>query len=130
MKKQNSSNHLNLQSMTSNCPITSTVLAIGGRWKIIIIWQLKDGALRYGEIRKAIPGISEKMLIQQLRDLTANGWISKRDYQEIPPKTDYRLTPLGKSFIPVLQHIYDWGAKHKITGLPDRKALKNSGPSI
>ena len=79
MAKENSTNQLNKKAFTMNCPITSTVLAIGGRWKIIILWQLKDGAMRYNEIRKSIPAISEKMLIQQLKELMQSGWVDKRD---------------------------------------------------
>lgn len=120
MRKTNSTNHLNEQAITTNCPITSTMLAIGGRWKIIILWQLKNGSLRYNEIRKAIPNISEKMLIQQLKELMKSGWVDKRDYNEIPPRTDYSLTTLGKSFMPILENIYDWGtANHMDTSGPD-----------
>jgi DNA-binding HxlR family transcriptional regulator len=115
MRKLNSSNHINEKAITDGCPITSTVLAIGGRWKIIILWQLKDGALRYNEIKKAIPNVSEKMLIQQLKELINSGWVDKRDYNEIPPRTEYRLTKLGKSFIPILESIYNWGIENNIT---------------
>lgn len=90
------------------------MLAIGGRWKVIIIWQLKDGALRYNEIRKAIPNISERMLIQQLKELIISGWVTKKDYNEIPPRTEYNLTILGKSFTPILENIYLWGTENKI----------------
>lgn len=100
--------------MTVNCPITATMLVIGGRWKVIILWQLKDGALRYSEIRKAIPNISEKMLTLQLKELMQNGWVNKKDYNEIPPRTEYSLTKLSKSFIPILENIYQWGTKNKI----------------
>jgi DNA-binding HxlR family transcriptional regulator len=115
MRKTNSTNHINQKAITNGCPITSTVLAIGGRWKIIILWQLKHGALRYNEIRKAIPNISEKMLIQQLKELINSNWVDKKDYNEIPPKTEYALTPLGVSFMPILEHIYEWGIKNNIT---------------
>lgn len=115
MRKINSTNHLNEIAITNGCPITSTVLAIGGRWKLIILWQLKDGPLRYNEIRKAIPNISEKMLIQQLKELMQSNWVNKKDYNQIPPRTEYALTKLGKSFMPILENIYDWGIKHKIT---------------
>jgi DNA-binding HxlR family transcriptional regulator len=111
MRKENSTNHINEKAITTNCPITSTVLAIGGRWKIIILWQLKNGALRY---RKAIPHISEKMLIQQLKELMQSGWVAKKDFNEIPPRTEYRLTALSLSFIPILEGIYDWGIEHNI----------------
>lgn len=88
--------------------------AIGGRWKVIMIWHLRDGSLRYNEIRKAIPSISERMLIQQLKDLMESCWVAKKDYNEIPPRTEYSLTKLGQSFIPILDSIYDWGTENKI----------------
>ena len=115
MRKINSTNHINETAIKNGCPITSTVIAIGGRWKIIILWQLRNGAMRYNEIRKAIPNISEKMLIQQLKELTASEWVIKKDYNEIPPRTEYSLTKLSKSFIPILETIYTWGIKNKIT---------------
>ncbi len=114
-RKINSTNHINEKAITNGCPITSTVLAIGGRWKLIILWQLKDGSLRYNEIRKAIPNISEKMLIQQLKELMQSGWVDKKDYNEIPPRTEYSLTSLGQSFMPILESIGEWGTKNNIT---------------
>jgi DNA-binding HxlR family transcriptional regulator len=114
MRKASSTNFVNEKSITEKCPITSTMLAIGGRWKLVLIWQIRDKALRYNEIKKAVPNIKEKMLIQQLKALMESGWIEKKDYQEIPPKTEYFLTPLGKSFIPILESIYDWGTEHQI----------------
>lgn len=114
MRKKNSTNHLNEKTITQGCPITSTMLAIGGRWKLIILWHLRTDVLRYNEIKKAIPNVSEKMLIQQLKDLIQSGWVTKKDYQEIPPRTEYSLTDLGKSFIPILESIYDWGIEHEI----------------
>lgn len=126
MRKANSTNHLNEKAITNGCPITSTVVAIGGRWKIIILWQLKDGSMRYNEIRKAIPKISEKMLIQQLKELMQSGWVFKKDYNEIPPRTEYSLTKLGKSFMPILEDIYDWGTKNNITAMREKSAGSNA----
>jgi DNA-binding HxlR family transcriptional regulator len=114
MRKINSTNHINKKAITNGCPITSTVIAIGGRWKLIILWQLKEGSLRYNEIRKAIPNISEKMLIQQLKDLMQSGWVDKKDFNEIPPRTEYSLTDLGKSFMPILESIGEWGRENNI----------------
>jgi DNA-binding HxlR family transcriptional regulator len=115
MRKTSSSNYNNEMAITEKCPITSTMLAIGGRWKLIIIWHLRNGALRYNEVKKAIPNISEKMLIQQLKNLEHDGWVVKKNYNEIPPRTDYSLTKLGKSFVPILENILSWGIKNKIT---------------
>jgi DNA-binding HxlR family transcriptional regulator len=115
MRKLSSSNYNNEITFTQDCPITSTMLAIGGRWKLIIIWHLRKNALRYSQLKNSIPNISEKMLIQQLKELQTDGWVVKKNYNEIPPRTDYGLTKLGKSFIPILENIYRWGIKNNIT---------------
>lgn len=121
MRKANSTNHINEKAITNGCPITSTVIQIGGRWKIIILWQLKDGPKRYNEIRKAIPNISEKMLIQQLKELVLNSWVDKKDFNEIPPRTEYSLTKLGSSFMPILENICQWGIENNITTMGEKK---------
>ena len=114
MRKLNSSHHINEQKITENCPVTATMLAIGGRWKVIILWHLAGDARRYSELKKVIPHISEKMLTQQLKELAASGWVVKKDFQKIPPHTEYSLSALGRSFIPVLEHIYTWGMANEI----------------
>jgi len=114
MRKENSTNTINKRAFTKGCPLTATLIAIGGRWKVIIMWQLKGGTLRYNEIKKGIPNISEKMLIQQLKDLIQNGWVLKKDYNEMPPRTEYSLTKKGKSFLPIMEEIYKWGVKNKM----------------
>ncbi|MEL6484037.1 MAG: helix-turn-helix domain-containing protein [Bacteroidota bacterium] len=85
---------------------------IGGRWKVIIIYQLSSGTKRYSEMKNTIGTISEKMLTQQLKALVEDGWVAKTDYKEIPPRTGYELTELGKSFIPILKEIEKWGNKY------------------
>jgi DNA-binding HxlR family transcriptional regulator len=114
MRKENSTNQLNEKAITNNCPVTSTFQAIGGRWKITILLRLKNGALRYNEIQKSIPHISEKMLIQQLKELMQSGWVDKRELNEISPRTEYCLTAMGASFIPIIEGIYEWGIEHNI----------------
>ena len=78
MRKVNSTNSLNEQKILENCPITSTFNIIGGRWKVIILWNLRNKAMRYGELYKTIPNISQKMLTQQLKALMKSGWSKKR----------------------------------------------------
>ena len=96
------------------------MVAIGGRWKLLIIWHLQSETLRYNEIRKRIENISEKMLIQQLKELIKSGWVDKIDYNEIPPRTEYRLTKLGQTFIPILKSIAEWGTENNITMLDNK----------
>lgn len=85
---------------------------IGGKWKVLIIWHLKDGILRYGALRKLIPSITEKMLIRQLRELEADGIILRTDYQTVPPRVEYRLSDNGQSLLPVLGALCQWGKLH------------------
>ena len=114
MRKTNSTNFINEKEILDNCPITSTFKLIGGRWKVIILWNLRNREMRYNELDRAIPKISQKMLTQQLKSLIDSGFIVKKDFKQIPPKTEYSLSGLGKSFIPVLQQIYDWGISHEV----------------
>ncbi|MEM9997319.1 MAG: helix-turn-helix domain-containing protein [Bacteroidota bacterium] len=94
------------------CPVTAVVDLVGGKWKIPILWQLGQGTLRFGELRRALPGISEKMLAQQLGQLTEDELVARTAYAEIPPRVEYALTPLGQSLVPALNALAAWGAAH------------------
>jgi DNA-binding HxlR family transcriptional regulator len=87
-----------------------TVDVVGGRWRTVILARLKEGVHRYGELRRLTPGISEKMLSQRLRELEADGLVTRRDHGTVPPHVEYELTEEGHSLAPVLQAMYDWGA--------------------
>lgn len=89
----------------------------------MLLWQLKEGPMRYNELFRAIPNISQKMLTQQLKSLVEEGWVHKTDFKEIPPRTEYRLSVLGSSFVPILQNIHDWGEKNHIA---DKYSIKPS----
>jgi DNA-binding HxlR family transcriptional regulator len=93
-----------------SCPVELTVDVVGGRWRAALLSHLKEGVRRYGELRRLMPGISEKMLTQRLRELEADGLISRRDLGVVPPHVEYDLTGEGRSLAPVLQALYDWGA--------------------
>lgn len=82
---------------------------VGGRWRTVILSRLKEGVHRYGELRRLVPGITEKMLSQRLRELEADGLIVRRDLERVPPHVEYELTAEGRSLAPVLQALYDWG---------------------
>ncbi len=92
-----------------SCPVEVTVDVVGGRWRTVVLSHLKEGVHRYGELRRLIPGISEKMLTQRLRELEADGLVSRRDLGTNPPHVEYDLTGEGRSLAPVLQALYDWG---------------------
>ncbi|WP_446219886.1 winged helix-turn-helix transcriptional regulator [Micromonospora sp. IBHARD004] len=83
---------------------------IGGKWRPVILAHLKEGVHRYGELRRRMPGVSEKMLTQRLRELEADGLVVRHDHKTTPPHVEYRLTEEGLSLVPVLQALYDWGA--------------------
>ncbi len=93
----------------SHCPAETTLKAISGRWKLLILRELGSGVKRFGQLQKAIAGITQKMLTQQLRELEADGIVKRTVYPEIPPKVEYALTPLGESLQPILLKMHDWG---------------------
>jgi DNA-binding HxlR family transcriptional regulator len=95
-----------------SCPADATVAAIGGRWKIYILWHLYQGTLRFSELRRKVAGISQKMLTEQLRELEGHGLLTRTVYAEVPPRVEYTVTPLGESLRPVITAMGDWGRKH------------------
>lgn len=95
------------------CPMEYTLDIMGGKWKLVILWQLAvDEVRRYGEIKKSVTGITHKMLSQQLKELEADGLIHRQEYRQIPPKVEYSLSDKGISLIPVLKTMCDWGREH------------------
>lgn len=92
-----------------NCPVEATIHLIGGKYKPVILWQLKDRVLRYSELHKLVPKATPKMLTQQLRELENDNLIGRTVYPVVPPKTEYYLTEFGKSVIPILDAMCDWG---------------------
>jgi DNA-binding HxlR family transcriptional regulator len=96
-------------------PIQSTVRILGGRWKPMILWHLQKNTLRFGELKKAIPEASQKMLTQQLRELERDGIINREVYPQVPPKVEYSLTQYGKTALPIMKSLSAWGNKHQKT---------------
>lgn len=85
---------------------------IGGRWKVLIIRELMADVKRFGELQRALSGITQKMLTQQLREMEEDGIIHREIYPQIPPKVEYSLTPLGKSLQPILYAMHEWAVQH------------------
>jgi DNA-binding HxlR family transcriptional regulator len=95
------------------CPAETTLDIIGGRWKVLILWQLFQGERRFSELFRALEGITQKMLTQQLRELEKDGIVHRQVYPQIPPKVEYSLTLLGKSLRPVVDAMCEWGLKQR-----------------
>ena len=112
------------------CPTETTLKIIGGRWKVLILWQLLSGTRRFGELRRALHGITEKMLTQQLRELEHDGIVHREIYREVPPRVEYSLTARGETLRPVLEAVHIWGLEYlrQTSGLIEDKlkvAVKN-----
>jgi DNA-binding HxlR family transcriptional regulator len=96
------------------CAVETTLKILGGRWKVLILRELLVGTQRFNQLHRSLPGITQKMLTQQLRELEEDGIIRRQVYPQVPPKVEYSLTPLGESLDPVLQAMHEWGVKHPI----------------
>lgn len=97
---------------TENCPVEATLDLIGGKYKALILWHLSGGILRFSELRNRIPKATPKMLTQQLRELEEQNLIHREVYPVIPPKVEYSLTETGRSLLPILVAMRDWGAAY------------------
>ena len=95
-----------------NCPVEAAIDVVGGKWKPLILWWLHQRTYRFGELRRQIPGITEKMLTQQLRELEKDDIVDRRVYPTVPPKVEYSLTEYGRSLKRALRAICDWGKIH------------------
>ncbi|HWU62643.1 MAG TPA: helix-turn-helix domain-containing protein [Ensifer sp.] len=93
----------------NHCPVTRAVQALGGKWKLHIIFQLMQGTKRFGELQRAIPGVTQQMLTSQLRELENDGIITRKIYAQVPPKVEYSLTPLGNKLRSVTDALTVWG---------------------
>ena len=94
----------------ANCPVEATLELIGGKYKALILWHLAESKLRYSQLRQSIAGITPKMLTQQLRELESKDLIHREVFPIVPPKVEYSLTELGRSLIPILVAMRDWGS--------------------
>lgn len=95
------------------CPVETTLTLIGDKWKVLILRDLMPGTKRFGELKKSVGGVSQKVLTAQLRDMEENGLVSRKVYAEVPPRVEYSLTELGKSLKPILDAMQSWGEEYK-----------------
>ena len=95
------------------CPVETTLTLIGDKWKVLILRDLMPGTKRFGELKKSIGNVSQKVLTAQLRDMEENGLLTRTVYAEVPPRVEYSLTDLGKSLKPILDAMWNWGEEFK-----------------
>ena len=95
------------------CPVETTLMLIGSKWKVLILRDLMPGTKRFGELRRSIGSVSQKVLTAQLRDMEACGLVDRRVYAEVPPRVEYSLTELGRSLRPILDAMWAWGEAYK-----------------
>lgn len=113
--------------LTNTCPVAVTLDLIGGKYKALILWHLSGRTLRFSELRKNIAGATPKMLTQQLRELEADKLIHREVFPIVPPKVEYSLTDLGKSLLPVLTSMRDWGSGYlKLQNLESNCFMMNN----
>lgn len=104
---------MKIRNKEYSCSVELTLDIIGGKWKTLILWHLGvDGTKRFSEVKKSLPGITQKMLTQQLRELEADGMISRKIYPQVPPKVEYTLTDEGKSLMPIVSSMCQWGKEY------------------
>jgi DNA-binding HxlR family transcriptional regulator len=113
MRKEASTNFINEKRITDSCGMANTLRIMGGRWKPAILCRLMHGTMRYNELKKSIEGISERMLVAQLRELEHDGIIERVVYPEVPPRVEYHTTDLGKTMHDVINAMADWGHMYR-----------------
>ena len=100
-----------MKKVEVSCPITATMNIIGGKWKSVILWYLRERPLRFGKLHKLIPKCSLKIFNSDLKDLEKDGIVKREVFAEVPPKVEYSLTEYGKSLLPVIITLREWGVK-------------------
>ena len=95
------------------CPVETTLTMISDKWKVLILRDLLTGTKRFGELKKSLTGVSQKVLTSQLREMEENGLVECKAYPEVPPRVEYSLTPLGRSLKPIMDAMRVWGEQYK-----------------
>jgi len=111
--KQTSTSNENREKVMHACPVSFTLDKIGGKWKPLILFNLRNGKLRYSELKTSIPSITEKMLIQHLKQLQEDGLLVRNVIQVMPPHVEYDLSKTGKELLPALNSLAAWGLKYR-----------------
>ena len=95
------------------CPVETALTLMGDRWKVLIVRDLLGGTMRFGELKKSLPGITQKVLTQHLRIMEENGLVNRKVYAEVPPRVEYSLTELGRSLKPIHDAMWKWGEEYR-----------------
>lgn len=102
-----------MENRSSGCGLEVALSVVGGKWKPLVLFHLNQGPRRFGELKRLVAGISEKVLIQQLRELADDGIVTRRDYREVPPRVDYEMTGFGQSLARALMPLCSWGDENR-----------------
>jgi DNA-binding HxlR family transcriptional regulator len=107
-----------------SCGLEAALAVVGGKWKSLILWNLAQEPRRFGELRRLVVGVSEKMLIEELKEMVADRIVTRKDFQEVPPRVEYSLTEFGRSLALTLEPLCQWGSQHmkRIANLPTQIA--------
>lgn len=108
------------------CPVEACFEVIGGKWKGVILFHLLGGTKRFNELMRLVPGVTQRMLTRQLRELEDDGIVARKVYAEVPPRVEYSLTEFGRTLEDLLQHLQRWGAASFDTIVANRNALARS----
>jgi DNA-binding HxlR family transcriptional regulator len=121
MRKENSTYTQN-ETHLGECDLSYGIARIGGRWKLQIISSLENRVLRYSELKKELPMITERILALQLRTLEKDGLVTRTVHAEVPPRVEYELSPMALQLIPIFKQLSDWGARHRMASRQHTKA--------
>jgi DNA-binding HxlR family transcriptional regulator len=105
-------NPVKMKRQTYTCGLEAALEIVGGKWNVLVLWHLAAGPKRFGELKRLVRGVSEKMLIQTLRELEAHTIVARKDFKEVPPRVEYSLTKFGVSLTESLRPLCEWGSKH------------------
>jgi DNA-binding HxlR family transcriptional regulator len=113
-----------------SCPVTAALEVVGGKWKPVILYQLRHGPLRFGALRRIVPRATQKMLTQQLRELERDGVVDRTVHAVVPPKVEYSLSTYGETLKPLLLEMCEWGKKHRSRVEQRSRATKAAAPVL
>jgi DNA-binding HxlR family transcriptional regulator len=113
----------------AGCPVEITLALLGNKWKVLILREIFTGTKRFGELSRGVPGISQKMLTQQLRQMEQDNLVHRKVYAEVPPRVEYSLTDIGRSLSPILDAMHKWGTKYRMLNGKKSTGKKREGDS-